>query len=460
MIRFCAPVFSFRAIDILPAVFVVLAMLLGGASAANAGALANGLLQLVSIGVLGWVYLESRRKPIELTRGEGVLLLIWLATALWLAITLIPLPPGLWTLLPGRDFVVGAYKMAGMELPWLPISLSPSRTIWSGLSLLPVLAVLFLTFRTSHKGLKRMVGAMVVVTAIAALIGISQVITGQESPLYIYEFTNRGMATGLFSNANHFASSIIVCLPFLALIPTKTSSRRRSTDQKVAQYAGVGSFAIVLFGALLLTQSVAAWLLAAPAVVAAWLLWRGRALTPRGLGVLALLALLAIALLVAGLLFVPDMFEAVGRYTSAGGDVGAGGKMARSDIYPASVNAIPQFMPLGAGLGSFAQIYPLFENAQDVGRSFANHAHSDYLELTLELGIPAVLLIAAGLWWWARKTLVIWMDAVPSSTLARAASISAGILIAHSLVDYPLRTAALAVIFAALMAVLARPDRT
>jgi O-antigen ligase len=446
---------SFRASEILPAVFLVLALLLGGASLA--GAFANALLQLIAIAILGWTFWKSRREEISLTRSEGTLLLLWLATAIWLIITLIPLPPALWTLLPGRGFVEGGYKMAGMELPWLPISLSPARTIWSGLSLLPMLAMAFLVFRTSQKGLNRMAVAFMVVTVIAALIGISQVLSGSGSPLYFYEITNFGMATGFFSNANHMASSIVVCLPFLALISARSSSKRRETDQKIAQYVGIVSISLVLGSALMLTQSVAAWLLALPAITAAWLLWRGRKLTPRGIGFLALFGTLSVATLVGGLLFAPDMLEAVGRYTATGAESNV--RLSRSDFYETSWRAIPQFLPLGSGLGSFAQVYPLFEDPEFVVNTYANHAHSDFLELLFELGIPALLLIMAGLYWWARKALVIWMDAVPSTTLSRAATVSAGLLIAHSLVDYPLRTAALAVTFAALLSVLARPER-
>jgi O-antigen ligase len=449
-------VFSFRASEVLPAVFLVLALLLGGASLA--GAFANAVLQLIAIAILGWIFWKSRREEISLTRSEGTLLLLWLATALWLVITLIPLPPSLWTLLPGRGFVEGGYKMAGMELPWLPISLSPSRTIWSGLSLLPMLAMAFLVFRTSQKGLNRMAVSFMVVTVIASLIGISQALSGGRSSLYFYDITNVGMATGFFSNANHMASSIVVCLPFLALIAARSSSKRRETDQKIAQYVGVVSISAVLGGGLLLTQSVAAWLLALPAMTAAWLLWRARKLTPRGVGLLALLGLVAVAALVGGLLFAPDMLEAVTRYTATGGTESAT-RLSRSDFYATSWRAIPQFLPLGSGLGSFAQVYPLFENPEFVVSSYANHAHSDYIELVFELGVPAILLIIAGLYWWARKALVIWMDAVPSTTLSRAATVSAGLLIAHSLVDYPLRTAALAVTFAALLAIIARPER-
>jgi hypothetical protein len=49
---------------------------------------------------------------------------------------LVALPPGLWTILPGRVEVAEAYKAAGVSLPFLPVSLEPLTTLRTVLSLL------------------------------------------------------------------------------------------------------------------------------------------------------------------------------------------------------------------------------------------------------------------------------------------------------------------------------------
>ena len=59
-----------------------------------------------------------------------------------IAIQLVPLPPAIWTALPGRDFVANGYALLGQPLPWLPISLAPYQTIASALWLLPPLAII------------------------------------------------------------------------------------------------------------------------------------------------------------------------------------------------------------------------------------------------------------------------------------------------------------------------------
>ena len=57
-------------------------------------------------------------------------------------IQLVPLPPSIWTALPGRAPVADGFRLLGQPLPWLPMSLAPARTVASLLWLLPALAVL------------------------------------------------------------------------------------------------------------------------------------------------------------------------------------------------------------------------------------------------------------------------------------------------------------------------------
>ena len=40
-------------------------------------------------------------------------------------IDIVPLPPELWTALPGRSEIVANYRLLGVPLPWLPLSLAP-----------------------------------------------------------------------------------------------------------------------------------------------------------------------------------------------------------------------------------------------------------------------------------------------------------------------------------------------
>ena len=68
----------------------------------------------------------------------------------------------------------------------------------------------------------------------------------------------------------------------------------------------------------------------------------------------------------------------------------------------------------------------------------------------METGIVGAALFAAFAGWLALRSVAIWRGRAASTRadLAAACTLLAGLLLAHSLVDYPLRTETLAVLFA------------
>jgi O-antigen ligase len=110
-------------------------------------------------------------------------------------------------------------------------------------------------------------------------------------------------------------------------------------------------------------------------------------------------------------------------------------------------------MPLGSGLGTFRPVYKLYEDHDRVTREVVNHAHNEYVELALETGVPGVLVILAFFAWWTRACWRAWKRP-EASPYAKAASIASAAILAHSLVDFPARTAALGVCFAMCLALL------
>jgi O-antigen ligase len=111
-------------------------------------------------------------------------------------------------------------------------------------------------------------------------------------------------------------------------------------------------------------------------------------------------------------------------------------------------------MPLGSGLGSFLKVYRLYERPDAVTSEYVIHAHNDYAELTLELGVAGIILILLFLGWWGNRVWAVWKEG-EGGPFARAASIASGAVLVHSLVDFPLRTAAISACFAMCLALLA-----
>jgi O-antigen ligase len=110
-------------------------------------------------------------------------------------------------------------------------------------------------------------------------------------------------------------------------------------------------------------------------------------------------------------------------------------------------------MPFGSGSGTFAPIYEKFAPRTLLGDRYLNQAHNDWLDLWLSGGAPAIVLAVGFLTWLTASTFKLWSTGQPEArvldlALARAAPIVIVLLLLHSVVDYPLRTAALSVLFA------------
>jgi O-antigen ligase len=118
------------------------------------------------------------------------------------------------------------------------------------------------------------------------------------------------------------------------------------------------------------------------------------------------------------------------------------------------------FLPFGAGFGSFDSVYRRFEPDALLSTIYMNQAHNEPLQLAIEGGAPALLLLAAFGWWWARAAVRTVRARLPEQRVSGIAAASAtAILLVSSLVDYPLRTPLLAAVFVLLAMSLDRAAR-
>ncbi|MFK5979037.1 MAG: O-antigen ligase family protein [Rhizobiaceae bacterium] len=100
---------------------------------------------------------------------------------------------------------------------------------------------------------------------------------------------------------------------------------------------------------------------------------------------------------------------------------------------------------LGSGLGSFETIYPLYERVDQIELKYTHHAHNDVLELLLETGLPGLVLLIA--------MLVIILRNFDRSLSTQACIFAIFTIILHSVLDYPLRTMAVGIIFSYFLAI-------
>lgn len=419
-------------------VFLALCLLLGGASAA--GITANLLLQLAALPLIAWgIWALSGDPPSGPVRGLLLLLIGLIALSV---VQLIPLPPSIWTLLPGREPVVRGFALLGLPLPWLPLSLAPDRSLASLIWLLPAFGALLAVVALGAFRARWIAWTVVAVTAIAVAFGALQLVGGG---MYLYAITNRGAAVGFFANANHHATLLLVSIPFIAGLQAHATRRARSNRDASATAVLTGAAFIVVAVGLLTNLSLAGIGLCVPVTLASFLFVRRReiSLRPWMLAAAAALSMGAVAVIIWG----PFGNNLIGEQRE-------NADLSRRTSFARTLDAAGEYFPVGSGVGSFVPVYRTQEPPESVTRTFMNHAHSDWLEILLETGVPGLLLVALFLLWWGRRVLDIWRaDAV--DYMGRAAAIATATMMVHSVVDYPLRTAALSALFAACLGLMA-----
>ncbi len=405
---------------------IACALLLGGATLE--GWIGHAVIRLVAVVVVGMgLWRLAERPPPATARFPLALGAAALAVPL---LQLAPLPPAVWIHLPGRAALAAIYGVAGTPIPWLPLSLTPDGTWNAELSLLPPVAAFAGGLTLSPEARRRIVTLIVVLAVFSMGLGFMQVAAGPDSGLRFYHFTNNAYGVGVFANRNHQAALMVAIIPLAAVLwrafGVSPHSRWRPIWALAMVAAGVGTLS---------TLSRAGLVLLIPAVAGtAGLLFPRR---PRR----ALIAFL-LGAATAGAVGLIALLEPSGVLRPIGAALAADERLT---IAPTALRAAAIYSPWGAGLGSFDAVYRTVEPMIQVSGSYFNHAHNDYLELWLETGVVGPLLVALGLGWAAQAGVQAWRRSSGFSVdLARAASLLVGVVAAHSAVDYPLRTAALA----------------
>src|SRR5271154_23286 len=107
----------------------------------------------------------------------------------------------------------------------------------------------------------------------------------------------------------------------------------------------------------------------------------------------------------------------------------------------------------GVGLGCFQYAFTTVQSAQLT--YLVDHAHNDYLELAVELGLPCAAVFIGGIFWLAARPLRASLRA--RSSLARALALgSFGAVVAllvHSVADFNLYIPANALVFAVMLGI-------
>lgn len=437
---------------LLPAT-ILLAMLLGGSSRVDI----LSLLILRPLSALLLVYAVYRhgrgawrQSPVLMGLAGGVVLL---------AIAhVVPLPPAVWSALPARDVIVQTYKVAGMSLPWLPLSMSPLGA-WNALfSLMLPMAALILALAASSEDRILALKWVMVVGLVSGFIGLLQILGPPRGPLYFYKVTNAGAAVGFFANRNHQAVLMASLFPLLAMYATLADNSRGRLQLHRAIAAAAAVFITPM---ILVTGSRNGLILGAIGLVlAVWVYGKGAEKlavkpTPLHWRRWAPVAVVAVLVGLSSLTIVAARGVAFQRLVNL--DVS---QDLRLKALPTVVEITREAFPWGSGMGSFDEVYRYHEPGQLLSPNYFNRAHNDWLEIVMTGGLPALLLALFAITFFVVAAVAVLKRKERGRARrrvlisARCAIVILLLLAIGSIAEYPARTPSLAVLCALCAAIL------
>jgi len=423
---------------ILALAFLALLAALGGASRADE--LQQSLVRLTAIAVIA-----AALWPLDFAAfrdAQGPMISFALVFLL-LVLQLIPLPFDSWARMPGHAL----YARVALEthsIGWRPWTLSPDLTLNALAGLLPAAAIGLVALALDFGGRLVLARLVVTIACASALLGLMQFAAGGTT-LHLFRTTSEDSAVGLFANRNHQAVLMACALPILAAV---TSTRMRKEEQRSLRLPAIGlSAAALLVMGLAATGSRMGVLLGMIGLASASAIWVVR---PEGLGIRRLRYgpwLMGTAFATAALLSVALLIARSGSFARLTSDPVDQTRVAA--IGPI-LKAVRSFFPLGAGFGTFEPVYRRFEPDFLLSTIYLNQAHDEPLQLALEGGIPALVLLLLFLAWWVHAAFRSVRPGGSASRRAMGVAMSATtlILMLSSLVDYPLRTPLLSALFA------------
>ena len=427
------------------AVFLALMLLSGGISQPSQSMVYVHTIAGSVMLVLSLLRLATRGFPSGLAKMGSCLAAAGLGLVL---AQLIPLPFSLWNYLPDHLLALKNLELLGQTPGAMPLSLTPEHTSAIAISILPPLAGFFGALTISPRQFMMCGLVVIACTTIGVIFSLLQIAQGANSIFYLYE-PEPTLGIGTFNNRNFFAAQVYTAIIFVGIVFAQL--RQNRSGRLISETL----FAVVLVGILLaglaLTGSRSGILFAMVAIPAGLVVAQIRPADGTGLR-------RSSAVIVATLvgIFIVAQSSMLGLLRLATNDVV---EKSRLLIFERSLPVLAHTFPTGSGFGSFVPMYQLFETPRMITPYIVNHAHNDWLEIAIEGGLPSILLEAAFLILILFLFLKIWRpsDAGQLMPFQRGCVVAALLLMAHSLVDYPLRTPAMMTFFAFCCAVILVP---
>lgn len=300
----------------------------------------------------------------------------------------------------------------------------------------------------------RVLWALTIVAAVAALYGILSKVAGLDTVLWQDKRYYIGFATGPFENRNTFASFLALGLAsntalfmraFRRAAPSEIEGRERVRviiEFLTKQGILVILPALAIIGAGMMTGSraglavmAASALITVSAISFRWSAGRG---VGRALGAMTIIALICGGLWTLG-----------GAVTADRNVTIESSLMQRIEITGDTVRAIAKAPAGGYGLGAFPEAMHGVKSTELTNDW--RRAHNSYLELALEIGWPMALVVFIAIAFTTAAAVRGLWTRYRGAPLSAAAGASVLVLAGHSLIDFPLQEPGIALALALLL---------
>jgi O-antigen ligase len=433
------------------AVFYLSCLLLFAAPNYFAGQTANSLLFLECLGLvvlflLFWTGLYSGKL-------YGFVWLLGGASCIAFGVYLIPIPQDLWQSLPGRELyqeVLLWLKGQGVAPNYVFLSLIPANTILSLLFLLPAVALFFSGVSLPERQVRFLIYVLLAAVFCQASLGVIQYSTG--SPEWLFGIKSHGdSAQGLYKNRDHFVAlmemTLPLCIGMVLYCVGRSSFERQST--RLNQFILFSLLTILVLLAAVFSRSRAGIFIVIVMVLFSSIMFSRHIGGKQSVGITSFLLVVFAGIATSvGLVPVLNRFVVLNPVEDA-----------RWLIFETTINIGKQMYPWGSGPGTFSEVYRAYQPVEQT--MFINHAHNDYLELFMEMGVLGVF-VAVSLWLvylfgWVKLRHRAWNR---MHFFQVAAGLGVFALLLHAFVDFNFHTPANFIVFSFLLGVFLRREKS
>ncbi len=338
----------------------------------------------------------------------------------------IPLPLSwLEFLSPERYFWLDkAREVTGLEPAWSSLSYTPVKTVFTGLRWLLVALIGFIVYRflNQERQFHWFIKLLFFIALAEALYGLMQALIPSLHVLWSDQQASMGNARGTFINRNHFACFLNLIWPVLLAYLFSLSETFPGSGKKGSYYDPDQKEQLrhkqIFFGFLL------------GIIVLALFFSRSRG----GISC-SIIAMTVFVLLLPGkrtklLFFVAGCWGVMFVYGWIIGfeeilqrfDQITEGASGRYMKWQDSLSMIKDHAVFGIGLEGFIQVFQVYQTHLPESKWIC-HAHSDYLELVAELGVPVAVLMFVlgwGYWLWQARRVYRQSKSSPGEILPEA----------------------------------------